>query len=608
MKNIEEKAFYGLNKLTTLDLSNNEAFEVTEIENALAGSDVLPKLSKLYITNVSVLNYRGFAIGKRFLETVSNKPLKVLDLSRTRVWFLPNLKLEDSFPFLEKLNISESGICAGSLIPYAPPFPVFNQLKYLDISYQDKFNIDFDRIKLVSGFVGSDPFYLSSKLIELYARRILTTPIEVYSTKQVCMLIKAVHAEGNLTLCFNGKPTLSKLSISENALVYLDPNVGTWLNLKELDVSKNSLGKAFAQKGYAKSLVDILINLEVFSVSENGIYAIPEDSFINARKLRVLDLSNNKLRSVTFKTHRLISLQNLDVSNNQLNVVDATSISRLQHLLKDGETDINMTTDISVNLKGNGFLCVCENRHFFEWLLTLEKGFICFRDSVDYQIDEDFIYITLQYFCFETIVIAVFVTFSTIVALLAFVSVVSIIKARKRLLLKQKIDEGKEMYNLRNEQKAKHPPVFLSFSSTDEKIVMEEMYPKLEEGLKKVLNTDSRCVAIGDRDFRPGLSLANEIIRCMEESSVVVFFITNSFCKKMWCRNEALVAHYENKPTVLMMWENVDPDLMPKHLYKHFREYARVHWVHQNGRRVMRPDWDVLCDSIVRLFTVIEVR
>lgn len=145
-------------------------------------------------------------------------------------------------------------------------------------------------------------------------------------------------------------------------------------------------------------------------------------------------------------------------------------------------------------------------------------------------------------------------------------------------------------------------PVFLSFCSEDDETVMQDIFPYLENGLKKILNTDASCVATGYNAFRPGFSLANEIIRCVEASSVVVFFVTNAFLRKMWCKNETLVAHYENKPIVLMLWEKVDEELMPKHLYKHYVEHARVHWVQENGQRIMKPGWDELCEAIVRLF------
>ena len=611
LRDIRMNTFYGLNKLRTLDLSNNEALGVRSIEDALIGVDILPKLSELFLSNVSVHDYEDFMIGTRFLDAVRNKPLKVLDLSRTtRAWFQRINKNEFiySFPFLEKLNISEAGIAAGSLVRYSPPFPNFRQLKCFDFSYQSP-TLQLTENKLGNRFTSPVSFVLSSKLTELYARRIQSSPTEVYSKSPFCLSIKVVHLERSLSICFDGKPEPTKVSFAENSIFNIDPNIttalGINLSLRELDLSKNNLGDAFAQKGYARSLLDLLITIEVLSVSENGIYEIPGDTFINARRLQVLDLSKNKLRTVIFSTQHLISLRKLDISNNQIRFVDDASISHLQHLQNYNKINRNKTSETIINLAGNGFVCACENSKFFDWLLTLDEAYTCLQDSEEYQIDEEFMNVKLQHICHETTMIIVFVTFSSVIAVLAFISAYLTIKERKRLSLKQKTNKGIEMYALKKEQ---HPPVFLSFSSADERIIMEEIYPKLEEGLKKVLNTDSRCVSIGDRDFRPGLSLANEIIRCVEESSVVVFFITNSFCKKMWCRNEALVAHYENKPTVLMMWENVDTKLMPKHLYKHFREYARVHWVHENGHRVMRPDWDVLCESIVGLFTVLEAR
>ena len=52
-----------------------------------------------------------------------------------------------------------------------------------------------------------------------------------------------------------------------------------------------------------------------------------------------------------------------------------------------------------------------------------------------------------------------------------------------------------------------------------------------------------------------------------------------------------------------MLWEKVDPKLMPKQLYKHYKEYARVHWIHEKGVRVMKPDWQGLSEAIVMLFS-----
>ena len=203
--------------------------------------------------------------------------------------------------------------------------------------------------------------------------------------------------------------------------------------------------------------------------------------------------------------------------------------------------------------------------------------------------------------CKEKTVIAVY-SLLTISELLVIATLVCfVLRERKAAKLRRHIKQGIEQYkeNRENEQKI---PVFLSFCSEDDEIVMREIVPKLEDGLKRLLKTDSKCVATGYTDFRPGMSLANEIIRCVEESSVVIFFVTKAFCRKMWCRNEALIAYYENKPTILMIWEELNLKLMPKYLYHQYQHNSRVHWVQENGHRVMKPGWDKLCESVVSLF------
>ena len=510
---------------------------------------------------------------------------------------------------MEHLNISESGSAVAFLFSVLHEgeltFPGFKKLKSLDVSYPSDLDQMFRPGQVSEGI----PF--SSQLTEIHCRKHLTLPITILYGTQIS--IPGFHQ--NETLCFSvsfpdsnsiycvlGEINLEKFILAENSISLIDPDIfKRVISIKYLDLSKNILGDAFALENYVNSIVANLQSLEVFIVSGNGIYTIPDNAFENAAILQVLDLSNNKLESVTFSTDKLTALQHLDLRLNRITVVDESSLQKLNTLKiqiviitasENGSTDIN--------LHENPIICSCENRYYFNWSITHSETNMCLLDGVE-TVTGRYILGHSYYVCKKDTVIAVY-SLLTIIEFVAIVSFVFIVfRERTVAKLRRNIKRDIQQYRVNRENKQKRP-VFLSFCSEDDEIVMREIVPELEDGQKKLLKTDSRCVAIDYDDFRPGMSLANEIIRCVEESSVVVFFVTKAFCTKMWCRNEALIAYYENKPTILMIWEELNFNDMPKYLYHQYKHHTRVHWVHENGQRVMKPGWDELCESVVSLF------
>ena len=611
---IQEKAFYGLNKLKVLDLSNNAGLSIDSVVQGLTG-DVLPNLSEIYLSNTSVLDFESFLLGTDFLQAVKNKRLKVLDISNTKdAWFHWDMDLLTAFPVLEKLNISAAGLVIDSLMaPFAsigmhPLVTSFKNLKSLDISYPSV------QYRVTDSVFGNNMPHETShmhapvKLKELYAKRLLTSDSgKIHATSNSTHLcFWEVPKERNHQFCYVGKSKkLEKLVFTENMIHHIESNVWKCFRvLQYLDLASNKLGDAFADGG-ARSIIDMLKRLEVFILSNNGIYNIPKDTFRGGRCLQILDLSSNELEAITFDTENLVSLRTLDLSNNKLAVLDELSLGRFSNLFHVSEslhvpTAHNRSANITLN--GNPFLCSCKNIQFLKWLTNLNHSYTCIMNSEQHFIDDSLV-LKSEYVCKEKIIIAVFGTLSVVTAVLLVAMVYLLLKERKKFLQSRQTKMGIELYSV-NVKTTSCPPVFLSFCSEDDQKVMDYILPNLEKSLRKILRTSNQCVATGYNSFRPGFSLANEIMRCVEASSVVVLFITNAFCSKMWCKNEALTAHIENKPIVLMIWETVDIKLMPKHLYNHYQQYASVHWVQEDGKRVMKPGWDELCESIVRLFTV----
>ena len=607
LRYMEENTFFGLEKLTVLDLSNNIDLSIEMVVRGLSGAPSFPNLSELYLSNISVVSFKPFYMGRDFLNIVRQRPLKVLDLSETdTATFAPD-ELRTAFPHLEVLNLSRAGIAAmavNAILTYLDDQDVtsFRQLKIMDFSYPTVSSKITDLI-FGSLLYGDVTFYFPRNLEEIYMTKFFTTPVRIRgSANSTHFCVLHILKSKPIHFCGVGQlRNLKKAVLADNLVRYVDVNLMHAVRTLEfLDISKNQLGQAMRQKGYCRSILDVLCNLEVLLASENNISVILEDDFRSSKRLRVLDLSKNRLEAITFQTSYLTSLQKLDLRYNKIVFLDAISRTRLTNIMfkpvLNGTVNV---TQMILHLKDNPFKCSCENVPFLIWLEQLNETYTCLLDSSEVFIDF-FSIKKAEYMCKENIVIIVFSISGFVLVLVVGIIAFALIQEFRRVGRRKGVQKGIEIYGV-TEKDENYRPVFLSFCSEDEEVVMEEIYPKLNEGLNKILDTESRCVAIGGIDFKPGFPLANEIIRCIEGSSVVVFFVTNAFCRKAWCRNEALVAHSDNKPTVLMLWEKVDVKLMPKHLYKHYLLYTRVHWVQEQGQRIMKPDWNELCEAIVRL-------
>ena len=575
-------AFKGLTELRVLDLSNNIQLKSDHFVVGFEGMDILPKLSELYLSNCSSESRFFLNLNEDFYEVMKDKPLKVFDISNCRIGRLAmGPKLLNAFQHLEKLNISGADMVLTQLPELFANIHIkentsFTQLKVLDFSNPGLLT-DWDTVVFKAGYSIDFSISFPSTLVELYANKITNTPRPINgisNSTHICLTRPSLNS--TVHICFLAKfNKIKKISLAENSLKYFEPNMITSLKgLQYLDASKNKLGKAIASDNFEVSVMDILNNLEVLIKSENGIFYIPEETFRSSKFLRHLDLSKNDLETVTFRTDYLQSLERLDLSSNKIAFLDTLSMNKLTNLFAHISTAFNRSSyaNNQIILTGNPFKCTCESAQFLKRLTVFNTTFTCEMDSRKVTIDKYSIK-RAEYKCKETFVIIVFSIFASIVVVAIAVLVYFIIREKRRRKIQDGMNRGIENYALLR-IRDRVPPVFLSFCSEDDDFVMEHIYPQLNDGLKKVLNTDTRCVAMGGMDFVPGFPLANEIIGCIEASIVVVLVVTNIFCRKQWCRLEAMQAHIENKRMVLMFPENVDVTQMPKHLYKHYMRYT----------------------------------
>ena len=255
---------------------------------------------------------------------------------------------------------------------------------------------------------------LTGSLNETYLRKVFTNPLKIYGSNQTSRFKDSLFcvkliSEGfrPFDCCFFGAFNIEKVVLAESSINFLDPkSLKHVSSLRFLDLSKNILGDAFSKDDYVKATIANLYRLEVFIVSDNGIFMIPDDAFESGQNLKTLDLSDNKLATVTFKTEYLVSLRKLDLSNNKIKVIDEITLYRLKNL--ELQT-INYTNveNAGIKMSGNPLGCVCDDRQYIVCVLTRNGTASCILDEKEMQIDE-YRLRKVDFHCKETIVIVVY--------------------------------------------------------------------------------------------------------------------------------------------------------------------------------------------------------
>jgi protein phosphatase 1 regulatory subunit 7 len=79
--------------------------------------------------------------------------------------------------------------------------------------------------------------------------------------------------------------------------------------------------------------LDALVNLEKLWLDENRIESIGEGALNNLGKLRELNLASNRVESIGMSLDGLVSLEELNISNNKIgNFKEVLNLNRLPNL------------------------------------------------------------------------------------------------------------------------------------------------------------------------------------------------------------------------------------------------------------------------------------
>ena len=408
---------------------------------------------------------------------------------------------------------------------------------------------------------------------------------------------------------------IEEVNISFNILEYVSPRLFNHANfLRKLDLQSNRLYKM--QTDFPVDFVDgfqRLSNLRYLDLSNNQLTEIPQGTFLKNRELRHLDLGHNELTGISFSLSTCAYLEYLNLAGNKIYVRDIKSLEPLNEVVFTRRRNIDNNDKIKtpeavlkIDLSGNSFSCLCENSDLQTWMVdysdmlvsNVSDGYMCFYNGKEYNIMLEEVK-EISNICYRQHMLRMLLPS---LGLIILISMVIIFFIRRRMVRDQGVRQL--LQRLHQDEFPIQFLTFMSHCSADDELVIDYILPKLSQSLKEVTKTDRDYICLGDKHFRPCHVIVEEVMRCIEQSAVVVLVISNKYIQSPWCDMEAKEAETQRKPIVLILTENIDEQEMSFVLKEIFNRYTRFKcFTKEEGQHEVSATWKTLSESIVELAT-----
>ncbi|KAH3752073.1 hypothetical protein DPMN_186683 [Dreissena polymorpha] len=452
--------------------------------------------------------------------------------------------------------------------------------------------------------MGNDAFYGLENVKELDFSRNIGVWIEDFSSS-----LKSDHLPRLKTLTLTGINSCQYSCVAKDDVFRSIVGHDIKRNITYLDISNVSFWEfdveAFVQSGLCDSVHELYLRHATLKMNPDAMI------FKSCRSLKILDLSYSKLpnfrlsgthrhtfwwllRSYFINTQelymngvfkymltptlpeylkdfnigRLTNLKVLNLSYNALSYIDAQARDTMEQLAAATNSH-----KLQIHLSNMPFICSCDDDHMktIQWIhknrdtfiTSPREDYMCTFQGERLYIFQNALEKTNDYCRLQNLKrnLAISVPIVCVFVLIGLVIFFKIQGFRQR---------QRERKNIRSQIELGEFPkkfvAFLSFSSEDAELVVDTILPRLNAELQRQTKTGTSRVLVcsGDRHFRPGHALGEEIIRCIEDSAVIILAVSKHFCQKEWCRKEMQETYDQNKPIVLLFLEKVEPDEMGK--------------------------------------------
>lgn len=318
-------------------------------------------------------------------------------------------------------------------------------------------------------------------------------------------------------------------------------------SLQQLDVSQNTL-RYDENEGSCTWTGSLLsLNLSSNILTDSVFRCLPP-------RIKVLDLHNNRIRSIPKDVAHLEALQELNVASNSLaHLPGCGSFSSLSILTIDYNSISNPSADFfqscqkirSLKAGNNPFQCTCELRDFIQSLGQVSSDVVeSWPDSYECEYPESYKGTLLKDFRVSELscntallIVTIGVTGLALALTMTGLCVYFDLPWYLRMLC-QWTQTRRRARNVPLEelQRTLQFHAFISYSGHDSAWVKNELLPNVEkEGIK---------ICLHERNFVPGKSIMENIINCIEKSYKSIFVLSPNFVQSEWCHYELYFAHH----------------------------------------------------------------
>ncbi|XP_054476960.1 toll-like receptor 21 [Anoplopoma fimbria] len=491
-------AFYHTPNVKTLKLNINTIAFLHR--TALKG---LKKLETLRLDN----NLLTDLFNSTFKD---NSNLKILNLRNNRISVIFN----GTFRSLGNLTTLDLG---GNKITYFQPSGL-DGLKSLSKFYLDGNNLKQIDSSLYHVFQDTlTVLDLQNNQIHFLNKEIMSPFVNLSKLSDLKLDRQQPHG---LTVLphnfFRGLHSLKSLYLTNNNINYLPPDAFDDLTgLHFLTLDNCCVGVTLLQTGVFKNLR----NLTKLILENMGIQNFSKEVFENLTQLRTLQLNRNVMQSIH---------------------VDALeSLPKLHYL----------------DIRNTPLRCTCKNRVLQNWTVQNPHvqvvylySLVCPHDTKlkFYNFDTKVCYIDLGEYLFSSTLVVIFLF--TITPLLY----VKLYWKMKYGFYVFRSWFSEQWRILREKEENCKYDAFISYNSSDEQWVMEQLMPNLEG------NGSSFKLCLHHRDFELGRDIVDNIVSAVYSSRKTICVVSRNFLRSEWCSLEIQLASYrlfdEHRDVLLLVF------------------------------------------------------
>lgn len=363
--------------------------------------------------------------------------------------------------------------------------------------------------------------------------------------------------------------TLTVLDLQSNKISFLTENMESpFMNLSKLSDLKLDGQRPHGMTILPRTLFRGLYSLKFLYLTNNKIFYLAPDTFDDLTGLRFLTLDTccvgvTQLQPGVFKNLRnltALAAENMGIQNFSKEVFgNLTQLRKLQlnrNALQSMDVDAlqSLPKLLYLDIRSLPLSCTCQNSLLQNWTRNNQNVQVVYLYNLPcqhnaksnfYNFDTKVCYIDLGEYLF----------FSTAVVIFLFtVTPLLYVKLYWKLKYSYYVFRSwfsEQWHRLREEEENCKYDAFISYNSSDEQWVMDQLVPNME-------GNASFKLCLHHRDFELGRDIVDNIVSAVYSSRKTICVVSRNFLQSEWCSLEIQLASYrlfdEHRDVLLLVF------------------------------------------------------